>query len=63
MKFCGECYKYNPDFSIEVDCMDCVANMSDYGVGRDRMKMKESTLTAVEMKAFRRLLQWLQAAK
>ena len=40
-----------------------VANMRDYGVGRDRMKMKESTLTAVEMKSFRGLLQWLQAAK
>lgn len=47
MKFCGECYKYNPDFPIEVDCVDCVANMSDYGVARDGMKMKESTLTAV----------------
>lgn len=63
MKFCGECYKYNPDFPIEVDFMDCVANMSDYGVGHDRMKVKESTLTAVEMNAFRGLLQWLQAAK
>lgn len=58
VKVCGECYKQNPDFPTEVDCMDYAANSSDYRVGRDRMKMKESTLTAVEMKAFRGLLQW-----
>ena len=60
VKFCGKCYKQNADFSVEVDCMDYVAGMSDYKISRDRAKMKESTLTAFEMKAFRGLLGQLQ---
>ena len=60
VKFCGRCYKQGADFSIEVDSMDYVANMSDYRVGRDRMRMKEDGLTTVEMKAFRGLLGQLQ---
>ena len=60
VKFCGKCYKQNPDFSIEVDCNDYVANMSEYKVGRERLRMKESELTAIELKAFRGLLGQLQ---
>ncbi len=60
VKFCGRCYKQSADYTIEIDCMDYVASMSDYKVGRDRMKMKEDGLTAAEMKAFRGLLGQLQ---
>ena len=60
VKFCGRCYKQGEDFAIEVDSMDYVANMSDYRVGRERMRMKEDDLTTAEMKAFRGLLGQLQ---
>ena len=59
-KFCGKSYKQLEDGTVEVDVDDYVNFMSPYHVSRDKLKQRDRSLNADEMRAFRGILGQLQ---